>query len=114
MCISISVNMPTKKVTCKNAGLGKRKQSSAKIFECEAAKTIFNESMLKRSFCLEKGFILQDNNTMGYLPFVHSVITMHIWRKFGAHPDDLYVPVVREFYSNLTEEYEDVVYVRGK
>ena len=55
---SIFVNMPTKKVTHKNAGLGQMEQSSAKIFECEAAETRFNESVSKRSFCLEKGFIL--------------------------------------------------------
>ena len=106
--------MLTKKVTHKNAGLGKREQSSAKIFECEAAETRFNESVSKRSFCLEKGFILQDNDTQWYLPFVHSVITMHSWKQFCAHLDDVCVPIVREFYSNLTKEYQDVVYVWGK
>ena len=72
--------MPTKKVAPKNAGLGKREQNSAKIFECEAAETKFNKSMSKRSFFLEKGFILQDSDIVGYLPFVHSVITMHNWK----------------------------------
>ena len=105
--------MPTKTFASKSIGLGKREQDSAKLFECEVAETIFNESVSKRSFCLEKGFILQDNDTMGYPPFVHAVITMHNWKQFCAHPDDVCVPVVREFYSNLTEEYQDVVYVRG-
>ena len=83
--------MHTKKVARKNAGLGKKEQSSAKIFECEAVETRFNESVSKRSFCLKKGFILQDSDTMGYLPFVHSVITMHNWKQFYAHPDDVCV-----------------------
>ena len=86
--------MCTKKVACKNVGLGKREQSSSKIFECEAAETRFNESMSKRLFCLEKGFILQENNTMGYPPFVHYVITMYNWKQLCAHPDDVCVPVV--------------------
>ena len=47
-------------------------------------------------------------------PFVHSVITMHNWKNLCALPDDAYVLVVRGFYSNLTKEYQDVVYVRGK
>ena len=106
--------MSPKKVARKNAGLGKREQSCIKIFECEPAESKFNESISKRSFCLEKGFILQDNDTMGYPPFVHSVITMHNWKQFCAHPDNVCVPVVREFYSNLPKEYQDVVYVRGK
>ena len=45
---------------------------------------------------------------------MHSVVTMHSWKNFYAHPSDACVPVVREFYSNLTEEYQVVVYVRGK
>ena len=106
--------MPTKKVARKNIGVGKRDQSCIKIFDYEAAESRFNESVSKRSFCLEKGFILQDNDTMGYPPFVHSVITMHNWKQFCVHPDDVCVPVVREFYANLTDEYQDVVYVRGK
>ena len=39
---------------------------------------------------------------------------MHNWKYFYSHPDDACVPVVREFYSNLIEDYQDVVYVRGK
>ena len=39
---------------------------------------------------------------------------VHNWKNLCAHLDDACVPVVREFYSNLTEEYQDVVYVRGK
>ena len=48
--------MPTKKVACKNAGLGKREQSSINFVECDAAKTRFNKSVSQRSFCLKKGF----------------------------------------------------------
>ena len=45
---------------------------------------------------------------------MHFDITMHNQKQFCAHPYDVCVLVVREFYSNLTEEYQDVVYVRGK
>ena len=58
--------------------------------------------------------MLQDTDTMGYPPFVHSVITMHNWKQFCVHPDDVCVPIVREFYANFTDEYQEVVFVRGK
>ena len=39
---------------------------------------------------------------------------MHNWKNFYAHPDDACVLFVKEFYSNLSEEYQDIVYVRWK
>ena len=60
--------MPTKNVARKNTGVGKRDQSCVKIFDCQEAESRFNESVSKRTFCLEKGFILQDNDKWDTLP----------------------------------------------
>ncbi|PON79629.1 hypothetical protein PanWU01x14_008610 [Parasponia andersonii] len=41
------------------------------------------------------------------------VTIQHNWQLFCAHPEDSIVPLVREFYANLTNPEEDIVYVRG-
>lgn len=82
-------------------------------FKFEEAEDMYEKFISKRSFYLEKGILLQETPIMGYDEFIHSVITNHKWRQFCSHPTATVVPIIREFYAHLTEEWQKTVYVRG-
>ncbi|PON70143.1 hypothetical protein PanWU01x14_083180 [Parasponia andersonii] len=67
-----------------------RKASKAIKFEFEVAETRYEENIQNRPLSAEKGFVW-DN----------------------THPEDPIMPLVREFYANLTNPDDDTVYVRG-
>ncbi|PON85987.1 hypothetical protein TorRG33x02_181920, partial [Trema orientale] len=90
-----------------------RKAHKAVKFETEEAETRYEENIQKQPLNAEKGFLLNNSETMGQQPFIAQVINQHNWRQFCAHPEDPIVPLVREFYANLTDPEEDTVYVRG-
>ncbi|PON35554.1 hypothetical protein PanWU01x14_335450, partial [Parasponia andersonii] len=90
-----------------------RKAHKAVKFETEAAETRYENNIQNRPLNAEKGFVLDNSETMGQLPFIAQVITQHNWKQFCAHPEDPIVPLVREFYANLTDPVENTVYVRG-
>ena len=42
-----------------------------------------------------------------------SVIKVHRWKRFASHPQDLVVPLVREFYSNILTGAQTFSLVKG-
>ncbi|GMN62436.1 hypothetical protein TIFTF001_031515 [Ficus carica] len=104
----------TKKVSHKQSGRKPRDTTTSyRTFQSDEAEDRCEKFTSKRSFCPEKGFLLQDTPTMGYDEFIHSVIAKHQWRQFCSHPITAVVPIVREFYAYFTWEGEKTVYVRG-
>ncbi|PON66208.1 hypothetical protein PanWU01x14_110740, partial [Parasponia andersonii] len=73
----------------------------------------YEENIQNRPLSAEKGFIWDSNVPPGQPPFIVDVIIQHNWQLFCTHPKDPIVPLVREFYANLTNLEEDTVYVRG-
>ncbi|GMN67555.1 hypothetical protein TIFTF001_036619 [Ficus carica] len=92
----------TKKVAHKQTGRKpKDTTTSYRTFQSDEAKDRYEKFTSDRTFCSEKGFLLQNTPTMRYEDFINSVITKHQWRQFYAHPTVAVVPIVREFYAHF-------------
>ena len=88
----------TKKLARKQMGQKPKGTTiSYRTFQTEADKKRYQQYTSDRTFCAEKGFLLQNTPTMGYEEYVHSVVTKHNWKQFCTQPADAVVPVVREF-----------------
>ncbi|PON90635.1 hypothetical protein TorRG33x02_134920 [Trema orientale] len=90
-----------------------RKASKAVKFDSEAAEARYEEHIKNQPLGAEKGFAWNNNEPLGQPPFIADVIIQHNWQLFCAHHEDPIVPLVREFYANLTDPEEDTVYVKG-
>ena len=89
------------------------KLSQIQRFSTDEAEEKF-EMVKKKALYLEKGFLVKDSPSMGLPQFVAEVINQRGWRLFCTHPKDPCVPIVREFYSNLSSPNQTSVTVRGE
>ncbi|PON46588.1 hypothetical protein TorRG33x02_325580, partial [Trema orientale] len=90
-----------------------RKASKVAKFDSDETKVRFEENIQHWPLGAGKGFMLNDTESMAQPSFIADVIAQHNLRLFCAHPEDPIVPLVREFYANLTDPEEDTVYVGG-
>jgi len=88
-------------------------QVSYRTFASRAAEIRYAQSICKRSFNSEKGFVLTSAPNLGYDESIASVITALNWRNFCSHPPAAVAPLVREFYAHLTHDEQPRVYTRG-
>lgn len=70
------------------------------IFKDDEAKARYEAIIKERPFHIE--FAIRKEPNFGLTPEVAQIITQHNWKKFAAHPCNPCVPLVREFYANIT------------
>ncbi|PON70375.1 hypothetical protein PanWU01x14_080440 [Parasponia andersonii] len=90
-----------------------RNASKAVKFESKAAEIRYEENIQNRPLSVEKEFVWDNSKPLEQPPFIADVIIQHNWQLFCAHPEDPIVPLVREFYTNMTNPDDDTVYIRG-
>lgn len=65
-------------------------------------KVRYEAEIKERPFQLELGFAIRKEPNYGLIPKVAQIITLHNWKKFAAHTRNPIIPLVREFYANIT------------
>ena len=63
---------------------------------------------------LEKGFDVKFCPSLGLPDYIADVLSQRGWEVFGLHPNDPYLAVVFEFYSNFLDPKQETVIVRSK
>ena len=97
---------PTVSEKITNKGKGKAREEEVEDFVSEEAYSNWKKHHAKKGFVAERRF---RNPTT---PF-KEMIEQRGWETLCAHQKSGYAAVVREFYSNLVDRKDNIVFVRG-
>ncbi|KAK8604349.1 hypothetical protein V6N13_099294 [Hibiscus sabdariffa] len=77
------------------------------FFIDDAAQERF-KNLKNRSVFFEQGFVFKEED-LG--PEVMDVVAQHKWEKLATHPGDVNTSLVKEFYTNIAEPKQNLVFV---